>query len=158
MNVLRVCGHHFSNRRTEFLADLCIRNICVTIRNPRHRAQHISVNRRNRDRKCCRCNCACRIFPDSRQFQKLFIGRREVSLQFMGNNFCRFLQIPRPAIISKPLPAFHERFFRCICQCVYRRKFLQKSGIVPQYRRHAGLLQHNFRNTDTIWVFRLPPR
>ena len=64
----------------------------------------------------------------------------------------RFLQIPRPRIVPKPAPRREQLLFRRGGQRGHVGESLQETLVVRDYRRYAGLLEHDLGNPDPVGI------
>ena len=155
-DIFRVRRHGSAHLFTDALFCFGVCNIGCVVRQTGHHPQHIAVHRRFPHTKGRRGDGAGRVRSDTRQSQQVLIAIRKRTQ--LRHDFCRLLQIAGTAVIAQPLPELHELLLRCAGQRLHRGERLQKTGIIPQYRRHTGLLQHDLRDPDAIGITRVPPR
>lgn len=67
------------------------------------------------------------------------------------------MQIAGPGVIPQASPEFEHCLERCCRQIRYRRKTLQKSGVIGNDGLHLRLLQHNFRQPYPVGICRVLP-
>jgi len=102
-------------------------------------------------------DCRRRRRTDARQGHQLFRRRRQDAVS--GRHLLRQpVQQQRPAIVPKPLPALQHPGERGTRQRRQRGKCRQEQRILFPHPRHLRLLQHDFRNEDTVRVGRGAPR
>ena len=77
---------------------------------------------------------------------------------FGGDLLCRSLHSARAAVITEAAPDPEQILFRCSGQTIDTRESFQEPLVVGHDGRHAGLLQHDFRDPDAVGVFGAPPR
>ena len=81
-------------------------------------------------------------------------GQAAVLLQGLAG---RLLHVPNPAVVAQALPQLHQPLLRRGGQSLHRGEGFQEPGIVPQHRRHPGLLQHDLRHPDPVGIPGPPP-
>src|SRR3989338_7530545 len=122
------------------------------------RAAGICFNERPTSIKRKTRNRAGAIRPDSREPLEFGNTRGKRAPIRGGNNFCRFFEKPRAAIISDSLPHAQNLCKRRARGPPPIRKYLHPLVI---FRKNAGdlrLLKHYFRNKNPIGVLGFPPR
>ena len=68
---------------------------------------------------------------------------REAAAQLPGHHLRAALEVSGPAVVAKALPELHEPLLRGLGQNLHRGEGREEAVIVPQHRRHPGLLEHN---------------
>ena len=97
------------------------------------------------------------IGANARQGKNLLVAGGEYAAMLVHNDLGGLLQVACAAVIAQALPGLQYLSLRRLRKRLNGGKAFKKTGIVAFYRFHARLLQHNFRQPDTVGVFGAPP-
>ena len=112
--------------------------------------EHVAVHCRDRDAEADGRNGPGRVVPDAGQGpQGIVIGGQPAAV-LLADDAGRLLQVAHPAVITKALPQFVELFLLTGGQSGNVRQRGQKTLVIRQRSRNAGLLQHDLAQPDMI--------
>ncbi len=102
-------------------------------------------------------NGRSRVLADSRERQELFALTWKFAAMFGDHLLGGALQIARAAVVAEARPQAQHFFLRSRSKGNNAGKTGEKFFVVGDHRRHARLLQHDFRDPNAVRITILAP-
>jgi len=83
---------------------------------------------------------------------------REFAAELFYQHPGRLLEVAGAAVVTEPLPEFHQPFVVDFCQRFQRRELGHEALVIGADRLDAGLLEHDLRDPDAIGRRVVAPR
>ena len=151
-DVRRRLRHNILHLRPDGLFRLRVHDIVMAVGDAGDHPQDVAVHRRHPQAEGRRGDSPGGVLADARQGQQRVVVRREPPSVLLRHQTGALLKIPGAAVVAQALPQLHQLVLGRRRQSLHRREGPQKAGVVPQHRRHPGLLEHDLRHPDAVRV------